>query len=292
MTLALAVTIISVIWVIIIAALLVWFFVARARKRREDLAMHDFAEIPHEGFTSLGFDVDDEAHDETRPVDPLPAESRPPVVRTPPGRGGAPGANGEPFGLTTQEEYERLAAESFQAPPAAALGEQGRRAPFSWDEASAPAEEARAVDIPPVPMILPEPRSASGDGRSEEGDADAGLDRTVMVPQRRASEWVLVLPDGVRLPLDADVVIGRRPVAVEGSGVLQIPDPTRTLSKSHVRMRLRDGRWYVTDLASTNGLWLLHAPGVEEALQPHQEFPATPRMRFGTLTVELSRDEA
>lgn len=318
-----AVAVVAAIWTVIIVALAVWFFMARARNRRADSAEYRFdpPRDPH---------LDDLGQDETQPVQPLapaqqgglpgiaaaslpglpavrtpgsaagaeqgsPAPTAPagrppaqPEVRTPPARRNE--HNDEPFGLTTQEEYERLAAESFQAPPGAALGESSSRAPFSWSDAAdsdlapTPAATVRrptGITADPAPPPAPAP-----------AEPDDELDRTVMVPPRTRFDWSLVLPDGARLALEADIVVGRRPGAVEDSALLQIPDPTRTLSKSHARLRMRDERWWVTDLGSTNGLWLLHADGREEALPPHREVEATPRMRFGTLNVELQRGAA
>ena len=111
-------------------------------------------------------------------------------------------------------------------------------------------------------------------------------DRTIVVPRARAEVWELVLPSGESYELAADVVVGRRPEPVDGSEVLPIPDSTRTLSKSHARLR-RDGeQWVVEDLGSTNGLVLLHEAG-EVEIEPHRPVAASERMLFGTLEVRL-----
>lgn len=124
------------------------------------------------------------------------------------------------------------------------------------------------------------------DGQAQDEPVD---DKTIVVPRAKAVVWELVLPSGESYELASDVVIGRRPDAIDGSAVLVIPDPTRTLSKSHVRMRYDGERWTVEDLGSTNGLVLLPEGGDEQELEPHREVAAVERMLFGTLEVQLRR---
>jgi hypothetical protein len=346
-----AVTVVVAIWTIILVALAIWFFTVRARNRRADSSAFHFDAPEAPVSDDSGHDetqpvarlvASRRAAAQGAPLAPVndlppvqfPQAPAPPNVQQAPQAPPAPpsgparpevqpppmrrsGNPDEPFGLTTQEEYERLAAESFQAPPAAALGESHDRTPFSWSDAAGSGLEptpAKAVRRPtgitaepdPLPEIgepgdLVAKAPAAADARAVPAPADTGqartgraaeddeLDQTVMVPPRAGFDWALVLPDGARLALESDIIVGRRPSAVDGSALLQIPDATRTLSKSHARLRLHDERWWVTDLGSTNGLWLLHSDGREEALPPHREMEATPRMRFGTLDVELRR---
>lgn len=113
-------------------------------------------------------------------------------------------------------------------------------------------------------------------------------DNTVVV--RRETRWGLELPDGDVLELHGhDVVIGRRPEPTGAYEVLKISDPTRTLSKSHVRMRRTGEVWTVEDLHSTNGVALITESGATEALEPGHERAATDRMLIGTLEVQLVR---
>ncbi|GAA1776237.1 FHA domain-containing protein [Leucobacter iarius] len=120
---------------------------------------------------------------------------------------------------------------------------------------------------------------------------DDELDRTVVVARRPRIDWVLELPDGERLPLrDEEVIIGRKPRGPEGMALLTIPDPTRTLSKSHARLRYDGDMWSIEDLGSTNGLVLLFDDDTEEDVTPHSEVLATERMVIGTLEVRLIRN--
>ena len=69
--------------------------------------------------------------------------------------------------------------------------------------------------------------------------------------------WGLTTEHGDYIPLLSDVVVvGRKPVATPDATPLPIPDPTRTLSKTHARL-CRDAAsdtWAIEDLGSTNGV--------------------------------------
>lgn len=113
------------------------------------------------------------------------------------------------------------------------------------------------------------------------------FDRTVVVSRAR---WELVLPDGHALEIAGDdTIVGRKPQAPEGVSTLLIADPTRTLSKSHARLRRVGESWTVEDLGSTNGLLLITDSGAERPLEPGVQAAATERMVLGTLEVTLRR---
>lgn len=117
---------------------------------------------------------------------------------------------------------------------------------------------------------------------------DSEDDLTVVV--RRETRWGLELPDGEVLELIGhDVVVGRRPEATGGHEVLKINDATRTLSKSHVRMRRSGEVWTVEDLHSTNGVALIDETGAMQTLEPGHERAATDHLLIGTLEVRLVR---
>lgn len=306
--------------------------------------------------------------------------------------GPAAGAGAPEFasllGGETDAEYDRLAAESFRAPPAAPLGQGQAPAAFSWTAAraaqepaeplvlpeavvppvhplaaapaapaphatppapqiplapqaapvppatpassassasaasSAPASSAPVASIPPAqgfsqaspsaetayaspaPVVakptsaqsvqkatgitgMIDPLPASAFAVSQAAEAPMDLDHTVVAPRRNRPAWVLELPDGTELPLEDNVVVGRKPEPIDGSAALAVPDLTRTLSKSHVRLMREGERWLVEDLGSTNGLVLLNEDGSESELSPGVRAEATERMLFGTLEVRL-----
>ena len=187
-------------------------------------------------------------------------------------------------------DYARLAAEPFQAPPGVPLGQAVTSEPFSWTAAVSgpragelpPVEEIPAADLPPV---LSEPPAPPLTRRAPTGAED--LDRTTVVHRAPRAVALLVLPDGEALPLHRDNVVGRRPEAASGMHAVVIPDPTRTLSKTHARLSLDGDAWVVEDLDSTNGVVLLHDDGREQVLDARQPVIATPRLLLGTLEVEI-----
>lgn len=79
---------------------------------------------------------------------------------------------------------------------------------------------------------------------------------------------VVTLDDGTSATVAAVTVIGRNPVRREGAPeVLQVPDLSRTMSKSHAVLEPDAPRLWVTDLGSTNGTALL-AAGHRRSLAP------------------------
>lgn len=132
---------------------------------------------------------------------------------------------------------------------------------------------SRSLDPEPLPEPLPEL-------------LDDDLDQTIAVSRR--ARWVLELPDGQQLELAGDdIVVGRKPTAQGASDVLVIPDSTRTLSKSHARLRLEGDSWTIEDLNSTNGVFTIDAVGEHHELTPGARATATEQLVIGTLEVRL-----
>lgn len=124
------------------------------------------------------------------------------------------------------------------------------------------------------------------------GYVDEEIDRTVVVDRQPKARWSLVTDDGTLLPLEASVVVlGRNPRQVaDGEQRLIVPDPSRTLSKTHAELR-RDGeQWSVIDLGSTNGVLVPDASGDEQLLEPGVATPVAERFVLGTLGLRLQRD--
>lgn len=136
----------------------------------------------------------------------------------------------------------------------------------------------------------PLPENFAQPAETTQGDSTvvSDFDRTVLVP-RNKTDWVLVLPDGSRLPLEKDTIVGRKPEAVEGATALIVPDATRTLSKSHARLRYDGNSWTIEDLASTNGVVLISPDGTQTTVSVGAQVPATQRMLIGTLEVQLTK---
>ncbi|WP_243075605.1 DUF5684 domain-containing protein [Microbacterium sp. SS28] len=120
------------------------------------------------------------------------------------------------------------------------------------------------------------------------------LEETI-VARRKRTAWVLVGPTGTRVPLTSEaVILGRRPVRdpeFPGAQLVSLDDDTRTISKTHARLELRDDRWYITDLDSTNGVLFTTVMGTEVAATPGEATEAGERFLLGDAEVSLSRSE-
>lgn len=118
------------------------------------------------------------------------------------------------------------------------------------------------------------------------------FDETV-VTRRKRTEWVLIPPSGRSIELTSDVVIlGRRPSFDPDHPTAQlvaVDDDTRTISKTHARLELRDERWHVTDLESTNGVLLTTVLGTEVEASPDAELAVGERFLLGDAELRLER---
>jgi hypothetical protein len=222
-----------------------------------------------------------------------------------------------PPALASNLAPRRTSAEIFPAPPAA-TSEEIMRPPVSSVPAADHSGDGREPWAPArSPMsdadAFPE---ASGPVSAVAGAPDAGAPRSArtsvsafhtkpeipdeqdvfeetIIARRKRSDWTLVPPTGAPVALSADVVIlGRRPAgdpAFPGAQLVSIQDGT--VSKTHARLRLRDDRWYVTDLDSTNGVLFATLMGTEVEAPPGEEVEAGDRFLLGDAEVRLKRSD-
>lgn len=224
-----------------------------------------------------------------------------------------------------EQEYLRAAAETFKRPPATPLRPTEKPKPFRWpgidqrrDTVSIPRDElnralaggprpgtiappsppTRPAAAPPAPTPAPAPRPEPTravpiqHAAKPESQLEPVTDATEIVrrpaPTPVTLSWVLEIEDGPLVAMPArDLVVGRKPGTIPGCERLTIDDPSRTISKSHVRLTLRGGAWFVEDLDSTNGTALIDETGAETFIAAGQPVAATERLKFGTLRVRL-----
>lgn len=106
-----------------------------------------------------------------------------------------------------------------------------------------PLTPRRAAPPPPTPP-KPSPAPATG---------PTGLPGTVQA-------W-LVVDSGQREKVDSVLVVGREPTGTNGERRLVIPDPTNSISRTHLRLGPASGGVWVEDAASTNGTVVRNAAG-------------------------------
>ena len=136
--------------------------------------------------------------------------------------------------------------------------------------AAAPASPAAAPSPSPAPAPAPVParsaRAADEAHEAHEADVDdaSDVDERTVLAARRAPQASLRLPAGTSIALSSEtVVLGRNPVATADAPdaqLIPIDDATRTVSKTHALLRRTAEGWLITDLASTNGVFV----GVDE----------------------------
>ncbi|MDN4483380.1 FHA domain-containing protein [Demequina lignilytica] len=121
---------------------------------------------------------------------------------------------------------------------------------------------------------------------------DAAEDDRTQVAARVRERWELVTAEGRAYPLTPPAVLVGRPGGfppLDGTPRLDIDDTTRTVSKSHARLALDQGRWTVEDLGSTNGTYLIDAHGGESQVEPGAARVVEGRLAFGDVELELRR---
>ncbi|ROR96058.1 FHA domain-containing protein [Salana multivorans] len=122
------------------------------------------------------------------------------------------------------------------------------------------------------------------------GSGDSPEATTAQIPV--VASVTLVLPDGQRLTLVRDAVVGRAPEPLQrGQEALVLADATNSVSRSHALLRLRGGQLWVEDLGSANGTTLVRPDGHVHWVERGESSRVEPGMRIGLgqmiVTVEL-----
>ncbi|MEH3089117.1 MAG: DUF5684 domain-containing protein [Microbacterium arborescens] len=175
----------------------------------------------------------------------------------------APRPAGDPAASSTSPGTPAAPAESgpivgspWAPPPPPVEPDAVDATPLAWSApppgpvVDSPAAAAGPAATPAVAAVPP------ADAAPPVDDLD---DKTVLAP-RRSPQASLRLPDGSAVTLwAAAVVLGRNPLApadVVDAQLVPVDDVTRTISKTHALLRLTDEGWTITDLASTNGVFV------------------------------------
>lgn len=144
------------------------------------------------------------------------------------------------------------------------------------------------VGAQPVKDVVAERRKPPSPSPSP-GNADLGVDRlgdqpptdrTVLAKRSKRAKTLALLDWGGGVPtliVKEQVVIGRRVPQVlktDDTQIVELEDVTKTVSAKHARLKRVEGKWFIEDLGSTNGIYLVHADGGEtevEELEPVTE---------------------
>ena len=161
---------------------------------------------------------------------------------------------------------------------------QNRPAPTT----SGPAAPSTVEEAAP----LPKAHQLSGPRRAAAQAPDITQTHSVRTPQHSAASpasaandepmaW-LVVDSGQREKIDAVLVIGREPSnAAAGERLVALPDPTRSLSRTHMRVGVTDTGPWVEDAFSTNGVTIRTTENIVTRLESSKRTPVP----FGTTLI-------
>ena len=139
--------------------------------------------------------------------------------------------------------------------------------PTATPAVTPPAAPVSAAPVTAVPLSGA-PVSAAAPAAAPPAAAPASAtpsvvddDETRIVEPRasRVPVWRLVLPDGSAVTVQGAVFVGRNPTRTTGDvegQLLAVDDTTKSVSKTHALIEVLDGGLWVTDLNSTNGVFV------------------------------------
>jgi hypothetical protein len=154
--------------------------------------------------------------------------------------------------------------------------------------------EAPRLETIETPADSPQPEASVTPDLHLDDDATiisgARADATVISPRRRPRWWVHTTM-GARVELTgAAAILGRRPSAhplYPGAQLIAVTDDALSVSATHAVLEFVDGVWQVTDLDSTNGVWLIGPDGGETELGARNRAQVTPQFMLGELGVKV-----
>jgi hypothetical protein len=173
-------------------------------------------------------------------------------------------------------------------------------APAPAAPAAPPQTEIAAPAPPPAGPAVPEPpqpaASVAPVAPTVDDDAtiisSARTDATVISPRRRARWWVQTTM-GARVELTGtSAILGRHPSPhplYPGAQLIAVTDDALSVSATHAVLEFVGGEWHVTDLGSTNGVWLIGPDGGETELGAKNRARVTPQFVLGELGVRVAQ---
>lgn len=166
-----------------------------------------------------------------------------------------------------------------------------------WADPASSAKPAFTPAEPPAhAATAAAPASATFQGRAVHPDDDHERTQMRGGPLLPAPVAVLRirLDDGRDFQLDRTVLIGRNPTGHPGERIAQllaVPDPGRSISKTHLHLLADNGGIWVTDRNSTNGSAVTTPDGARTALQAGEPVYVRPgsTVHFGDRTFHLGQ---
>lgn len=188
-------------------------------------------------------------------------------------------------------------------PPSAPFAPASRttmapQSPASSVQAAAPAAvpSAQGAAAPPAAAAPQSVTIRPHDTPAATAHPDDDVERTQMRPGAARAQAVLRIrvDDGQDIQLGGSVLLGRNPAPQPGESVeqlLPVTDPGRSISKTHLHLRVDgDGVW-VTDRNSTNGSAVTTPDGLQTRLNPGEASFVRPgsTVHFGDRSFHLGQ---
>lgn len=119
------------------------------------------------------------------------------------------------------------------------------------------------------------------------------VDATQISQRSRVQTWRIRVDGEGEVTFSAtEILIGRKPAARRehpSAELVTVPDPTKTVSKTHARMVLRGDQWMIIDLESTNGVFVETSRG-EHQVVAGSEIAVNEGFSLGDLRLTISGD--
>ncbi|MEV7660270.1 RDD family protein [Paenarthrobacter sp. NPDC089316] len=173
--------------------------------------------------------------------------------------------------------------------------------PNQWRPPTPPRQVSPTPGVQPAPQHSVPPQAAAGFQppavpQPAAAHPDDDVERTQMRPGTARAQAVLRIriDDGQDVQLGGSVLLGRNPAPQPGETVeqlLPVSDPGRSISKTHLHLRVDgDGVW-VTDRNSTNGSAVTASDGIQTRLQPGEAVFVRPgsTVHFGDRSFHLGQ---
>lgn len=154
-------------------------------------------------------------------------------------------------------------------------------------------EEAATAPDDFTPPPATRVRTASSGPEAAPATAPTRTEEQPTAPIPRV--WTLIIP-GIAEPVFVDdtapLFLGRAPVAPPdrpGARVLAVPDPEKSISKTHAMLVLELGELRVHDLHSTNGVWVVPAGGEAHEVEPDEPVAIPPgaELELGDVVIRV-----
>ncbi len=144
--------------------------------------------------------------------------------------------------------------------------------------------------VPGTPSIAPAP---AAEDTVVEIPAPAVDDATsIRVSRHSAPGWRLVIDGRESVAVGGPLYLGRSPIATAGhpqASVFAVDDAAKSVSKTHALLELDGGVLWVSDLDSTNGVWVVPAGEDAREVLPgtRAEVPAGADLQLGDLVIQV-----